>query len=159
MQVERRRHPRYKVNDNAFAVLNPEPVRLVPILDIGLGGIGIYLNDQNQWPDNASKLEIMVADCSFYLENLPFQSVCDFQSFPAKPSNLPDGRRCSLKFGSLTPSQKSELKYFIRKYTQGDKMWQVMQKFYHLLHPFSAQKHSGQRCHPGIWQNVYRPTV
>ena len=159
MQVERRRHPRFKVNDNAFAVLNPEPVRLVPILDIGLGGIGIYLNDQNQWPDNASKLEIMVADCSFYLENIPFEAISNFKALPANVSKLPGGRRCSLIFGSLSPSQKSELKYFIRSYTQGGAFRQVMQRFSKVLHPFREHNHSGPSCNTRIWQNLHRPSV
>ncbi len=159
MQVERRRHPRYKVKNNAFAIINPEPVRLVPILDIAMGGVGVYVNDSDQWLNKASKLEIMVADCSFYLENLPFESISDFKAFPANSSNLLDGRRCSLKFGTLTPSQKSKLKYFIRNYAQGGTIWQVRRKFSKLLHPFRAHKHSGQSCNTGIWQNFHRPTI
>jgi hypothetical protein len=39
MEIERRRHPRFRVRDNAFAAFQPEPVKLVPIIDIGLGGL------------------------------------------------------------------------------------------------------------------------
>jgi hypothetical protein len=159
MQVERRRHQRYKIKDNAFAIINPEPVRLVPILDIAMGGVGVYVNDREQWLIEASKLEIMVADCSFYLANLPFESIANFNAFPAKPSNLIDGRRCSLKFSTLTLSQKTELKYFIRNYAQRGTLWQVVQKFSKMLHPSRTQKHSGPSCNTGIWQNAHRPTV
>ena len=159
MQVERRRHPRYKVKDNAFAIINTEPVRLVPILDIAMGGLGIYMNGDDPWLNKASKLEIMVADCSFYLENIPFEAISNFKALPANVSKLPGGRRCSLIFGSLTPSQKSELKYFIRSYTQGGAFRQVMQRFSKVLHPFREHNHSGPSCNTRIWQNLHRPSV
>ena len=159
MQVERRKNQRYNVKDSAFVIINPEPVRLVPILDIALGGVGVYVNNEDHWLNKVSKLEIMVADCSFYLANLPVESISNFKAFPANPSYPIDGRRCSLKFGSLTLSQKTELKYFIRNYAQMGILWQVMQKFSKVLHPFRAQNHSAPSCNTGIWQNLQRPTV
>jgi len=159
MQVERRKHPRYKVKDNAFAIINSDPVRLAPILDVAIGGLGVLMNGDGQWLNQASKLEIMVADCSFYLENIPFEAISNFKALPANVSNLPGGRRCSLIFGSLTPSQKSELKYFIRSYTQGGAFRQVMQRFSKVLHPFREHNHSGPSCNTRIWQNLHRPSV
>jgi len=159
MQVERRKHPRYKVKNNAFAIVNPEPVRLVPILDISMGGAGIYLNNEDPWLNKSSKLEIMVADCSFYLANITFDAISNCRAFPADSSNLVDGRRCSIKFGALTHSQKSELKFFIRTHTQRGLLWQVMQKLRKGLHPAAAQKHSPPSCNPGLWQNLHGPTA
>jgi hypothetical protein len=159
MQDERRRHRRYRVKDNAFAVVNPEPVKLVPILDIALEGIGVWVNDGEELLRESSKLEIMLADCSFYLENLPLESISTAKAFPASNSNLLEGRRCSIKFGNLTSHQESELKYFIRNYAQGGKIRQVIQKFSKVFYPFRAHKHSGQSCNTGIWQNLHRPTV
>jgi len=159
MQVERRMHPRYQIKGNAFAIINPEPVRLVPILDIAMGGAGVYVNNEDQWLNTSSKLEIMVADCSFYLANIAFDSISDCRAFPANPSNLIDGRRCSIRFGTLTPSQKSELKFFIRNHTQRGMLWQLYQTFSKLLHAGSAQKHSTPSCNPGLWQNLHGPTV
>jgi len=159
MQVERRRYPRYQVKSNAFAVINPEPVRLVPILDIAMGGAGVYVNNEDQWLTKSSKLEIMVADCSFYLANIAFDSISDCRAFPATHSNLVDGRRCSIKFGTLTPGQKSELKYFIRNYTHRGVLWQVYRKFSKVLHAGNSQKHSAPSCNPGLWQNLHGPTV
>ena len=90
MQVERRKHRRFQVNDKAFTVLNPDPVKLVPIMDIGMGGLGIYMNDDGGWPSNSSRLEIMVADCSFYLENLSFNIVSTVKPFPVHSASLLD---------------------------------------------------------------------
>ena len=124
-----------------------------------MGGVGIYMNNEDQWLNRVSKLEIMVSDCSFYLANLSFEYISSFKAFPANPSNLINGRRCSLKFGTVTLSQKSELKYFIRNYVQRGALWQAMQKFSKVLQPFRAQKHSAPSCNTGIWQNLHRPTI
>ena len=159
MHVERRNHPRYHVVENAFAITNQEPVRLAPIFDISIEGIGVYLSSENQWLNQISTLEIMLADCSFYLENLPVVSISDFKALPTNSANLLDGRRYNLKFGTLTASQKHELKYFIRNYTQGNKVWQVMQKIRKMLRPFRANNHAGQSCSTGIWPNLHRPTI
>ena len=43
MTVERRKDPRFQVKDKCFAVINPDPVKLVPIIDISQGGLGFYL--------------------------------------------------------------------------------------------------------------------
>jgi c-di-GMP-binding flagellar brake protein YcgR len=158
MPVERRRQPRYRVKDNAFAVINDEPVKLVPILDIAMGGLGVYVHEGALRMNESSKLEIMLADCSFYMENLPFELISNFKAFPARPANLLDGRRFSLKFGKLMPRQKSQLIYFIRNYTEGRVMLQLLQRFNKLLHPSRAPKYAGQSCNTGIWQGLHRPT-
>ena len=159
MNIERREHRRFRVKNNAFTVINPDPVKLVPILDIGMGGLGFYLDNGAQWLKESSKLEIMVADCSFYLENLPFQIISKFKAFPADASNLIDGRRYGLKFGNLRPSQKSHLKYFIRNYTERSTILHFLQNFSKLLQPIWANKYSSQSCNTKIWQGLQRPSL
>ena len=156
MTVERRINPRFQVKDKCFAVINPDPVKLVPIIDISQGGLGFYLNDNEDWLNKTSKLEIMVADCSFYMEKLPFEVVTDSVAFPNQSTSLLDGRRYGLKFGHLQPNQKSQLKYFIRNYTEGGTIVQLQQKITKLLHPIWANKHTSDNCKPGIWQSLHR---
>jgi hypothetical protein len=158
LPVERRKYERYRVKANAFAVINPEPVKLVPILDIAMGGIGVYVNEGALWITESSKLEIMAADCSFYMENIPFVLISNLKAFPAQPSNLIDGRRFSLQFGRLMPHQHSQLKYFIRNYTEGRLMMQLVGRLHKLLHPFRMPKYAGQSCNTGMWQGLHRPT-
>ena len=158
MPVERRRLPRYKIKDNAFAVINNQPIKLVPILDIAMGGLGVFVSGGALGINESSRLEIMVADCSFYMENLPFEVISILEAFPARPSNLIDGRRFSLQFGKLMPRQQSQLKYFIRTYTEGRVILQLLQRVNKLLHPFRAPKYAGQSCNTGIWQGLHRPT-
>jgi len=158
MQIERRESQRYPVKENAYAVINPDPLKVVPILDVGAGGLGIYVDDNGKLPDTSSKLEILVADCSFHLENLPFEIILSRRALPAGTSNLLAGQRCSLKFGSLMPRQKSQLKYFIRNYTEGNIALQIMQKFSKLFQPIWANQYSAKSCTPGIWQGLQHPT-
>ena len=155
MQTERRKHRRYKVKDSAFAVINPDPVKLVPILDIAMGGLGIYVDDGAKWMNESPKLEIMMADCSFYLDNLPFEIISKFRAFPGDASNILDGRRYSLKFGNLRPVQKSSLKYFMRNYTLGGSKLQILRRFSKLLRPAWTKKYSEQSCNLGIWQSLH----
>jgi hypothetical protein len=150
MQRERRQHRRLKVKDNAFAVINPDPVKMVPIIDIGMGGLGIYVNNGAKWIDDCAKLEIMVADCSFYLNNLPFEIIANLKAFPWDNSSVLDGRRYSLKFGNLRPVQISRLKYFIRNYTRGSSKLKLLRSLSNLLHPNCANNYSGQTCSLGI---------
>jgi len=44
MRVERRQFKRYCSKDSAFAVFKAEPVKLVPIVDISVGGLGFSVN-------------------------------------------------------------------------------------------------------------------
>lgn len=155
MQAEQRKHRRFRVKENAFAVINPDPVRLVPILDIAMGGLCIYVNDGAKWMNDSQKLEIMVADCSFYLDSIPFEIISNFRAFPGDASNMLDGRRYSLKFGNLRPVQKARLKYFIRNYTRGGSKFQFLRKFSKLLHPTWTNKYAEQGCNLGIWQGPH----
>lgn len=159
MHVERRKNQRFQVNDKCFVVINPDPVKLVPIIDISLGGVGFYFDDNQNWLEKSEKLEIMAADCSFYLEKLPFSVVSSTLAFPAQSTSLLDGRRYSLKFGHLQPNQQTRLKYFIRNYSEGGYFLQFKQKFSKLLHPTWANKYTNDRCKPGIWQSLHRPSL
>jgi hypothetical protein len=159
MTNERRKHRRYRVKDNVFTVINPDPVKVVPILDIGMGGLGIYLDDGARWLDTSAKLEIMVADCSFYLEKLPFQIVANVRAFPNNASNLMDGHRYSIKFGNLRPGQKSHLKYFIRHYTEKGLISQALHGISKLLHPSRAHELSTRSCNTRSWQSLPRSPI
>ena len=159
MPIERRKHRRFQVKDNAFTVINSDPVKVVPIIDIGMGGLGIYLDDGARWLDTSSKLEIMVADCSFYLERLPFQIVANNRAFPDNEFNLMDGRRYGIKFGNLRPAQKTHLKYFMRNYTEKGTISHLLQSINKFLHPIWAKKYSVQSCNTRIWQGLHRSSL
>ena len=145
MEIERRRHPRFRVRDNAFAVFQPEPVKLVPIVDIGLGGLGIGVNGINtsdEWLNGASCLEILIDDCSFYMDNLGYEILAKFRSLPRNAVS-PFQNIYGLKFVDLMPSQQSQLKYFIRNYTTGGMTPKFIRKFNQHIHQFFDKKDYG----------------
>lgn len=158
MVNERRKYPRYRVNDNAFALINSKPVKLFRILDIAMGGLGIYVHDTAQWKNDSARLEIMAADCSFYMENLPYELTSDSRALLERPSNLVDGQRVSLRFGKLMTRQQVQLKYFIRNYTEGRLMLQFLQRLNKMLHPFRTPRYAAQSCNTGMLQGFHRPT-
>jgi len=119
----------------------------------------VYVNDNEDWLNKTSKLEIMAADCSFYMEKLPYAVVSNARAFPHQSTSLLDGRRYSLKFGHLQPNQKSQLKYFIRNYTEGGTLLQLQQKISKLLRLIWANKHTSDSCKPGIWQSLHRSSL
>ena len=148
MEIERRRYPRFSVRDNAFAVFQPEPVKLVPIVDIGLGGLGIGVNGINtdaEWLNRASSLEILIDDCSFYIDNLSYELLPKFRSVTQNAAS-PFQKTYGLKFKNLKPGQLYWLKSFIRNHTTGGMTPKFIRKFNHHFRQFLDKKDYGAAC-------------
>lgn len=148
MEIERRRHPRFNIRDNAFAVFQPEPVKLVPIVDIGLGGLGIGVNGINtgaEWLNKGSCLEILVDDCSFYLDNLGYELLPKFRSVPHN-ADSPFQKIYGLKFIDLEPGQQYQLKSFIRNHTTGGMTPKFIRNFNQHIRQFLDKRDNGAAC-------------
>lgn len=132
MAIERRNYPRYCVRDNAFAVIGPEPVTLVPVIDISLGGLGIGVNSINLRADGLDvppkKLEIVIDDGSFYLDKLPYQLLAQYRNVSGNPGGSFQNIY-GVQFVDLMPSQHTWLKYFIRNHTRGGMTPKFIRKF------------------------------
>ena len=120
MAIDRRKYPRYCVRDNAFAIVGPEPVTLVPVIDISLGGLGIGVNSIHLRADGldvrSTKLEIVIDDGSFYMDKLPYRLIARYWNFSGNPFGSFQ-TIYGVKFVDLMASQQTRLKYFIRFYT------------------------------------------
>ena len=134
MRVERRKFERHCLKDSAFAVIKAESIQLIPIVDISLGGLGISVNGDLEKLYGSSSLEILVDDCSFYLDNLSYTSGRSFRNHHWNTSTSLPNQFSGLKFVDLMPSQRTQLRRFIRKYTYGGKMPRFVRKIYHFLH-------------------------
>jgi hypothetical protein len=159
MENDRRKHSRYCVRGQAFAVFKPEPVQLVPIIDISLGGLGISVNARNgnrQGVNLCSLLEIMADDGSFYMDNLPYEFLSERRSTDWDPLISAPHRFNGIKFLNLMPVQKSELKHFIRNYTIGGLTPKIIRKFSQILQQFMGKKDFEDSCQ-NIW--LQRPTL
>jgi hypothetical protein len=67
-------------------------------------------------PADATGMDLLYAREAFYLENLPFKSICDVEIPSGFPGSTVFMRRYSAKFENLTPDQTSKLKRFIQKH-------------------------------------------
>jgi hypothetical protein len=148
MKMERRKYPRFSVRDNAFALFQPEPVKLAPIVDVSLGGLGIGVNGTDTNDEKfkkASCLEILIDDCSFYIDNLGYELLPRLRSAP-RNAVTPFQNIYGLKFVNLGPSQLSRLKSFIRNHTTGGRTPKFIRKFNQHFHQFFDKKDYGAAC-------------
>ena len=155
--MERRKYPRFRVRDNAFALFQPEPVKLAPIVDVGLGGLGIGVNGidtSDEWLKGASSLEILIDDCSFYIDNLGCEILTKFRSAP-RNAITPFQNIYGLKFVNLMPSELSRLKSFIRNHTTGGMTPKFIRKFNQHFHQFLDKKDYGAACRNISLQRPY----
>ena len=108
---ERRKHKRFPVTDNAFAVLrfSPASTKIGRIIDISLGGMAFEYENSDEWGDTPKELSILFGDDDFYLEKIQFETISDtIISF-----SFTETRRRGIKFGDLSASQKEQLNNFI----------------------------------------------
>ena len=148
MAIERRKNPRYCVRDNAFAVFGPEPVKLVPIVDISLGGLGIGINGINLSADGfngPAKLEIVIDDGCFYMDNLHYQLLPQYRNFYQNAFGLFQNIY-GVKFVDLMSSQYIRLKYFIRHHTRGGMTPKFIHKLNAHLHQITGKKDFPDSC-------------
>jgi len=117
--VDRRKHKRFGVRDGGIALLTPRgPSSTVvgDILDISMTGLSFRYLADGAAHNGSSKVTIAFPESTYYLRELPIETVSDFE-IAKMPFGSLSPRRRSLKFGSLTQSQRSHLEYFIRNHT------------------------------------------
>ncbi len=155
MQSERRKNHRHTIRDKAFALIGSESVKMMPIINIGIGGLGVCADDA--WQIKASHLEILMEDCSFYLDRIPFKKILNFSAACSSPFHSAQNNRCGLEFGMLMPSQIFKLRYFIRNYTRRGATPSIVGRFHHHLHLLWSKKHTSQTCE-NIWRSYQHPS-
>ena len=148
MASERRKNPRFNVRENAFAVFGSDPVQLVPIVDVSLGGLKIAFNGFKMSPERVNgseKLEILIDDCSFFMNNLSYRLLPHSRNVPHKPGGTHQNI-CGLKFVNLMPSQLAQLRHFIRNHTKGGMTPKFMRKLNRHLFQLKSKKNFGTAC-------------
>jgi hypothetical protein len=117
--VERRKHKRFHAKDGTFAVLRPQwpySTKIGQIIDISMGGLAFSDVAGEDQPNRSYELDILLAEHSFHLTKIPFETIWD-QEAEQLPSSTLSMRRCGVQFGELTRNQKSQLEYFVWHYT------------------------------------------
>jgi hypothetical protein len=116
--LERRKHKRFQVQDDAIAVLRPIVDKRGPIIDISRGGLAFRYITAKESLDRSLKLDILLPDLSFYLGHLPIRTVRDFEVTSEYALGSTKTRRCSVQFGKLTQKQISQIESFMVKHTR-----------------------------------------
>jgi hypothetical protein len=135
-RIEHRYHNRYQLTENAFALIRPistgplkisgmsmgciacavfnaRPVKLGKIDNISMGGLMFNHADSKEQLSQALVLDILLADCGFYLGDIPFKTISDVMIPDEVFSDAIEIRQVRLQFQQLNAVQRARLKDFI----------------------------------------------
>jgi hypothetical protein len=119
VQLDRRQHNRFRVQDGAFVILRPGDPGVGRLIDISMGGLRFEYMSWNASRIETVKLDISLKDSAFGLYDIPYQSIWE-ETIHENPLASFYWKRCGVKFGELTQAQISQLEYFIQNYTEGE---------------------------------------
>ena len=119
-QTERRKHKRFQVPVDACVALRSDYVEVGQVIDIGMGGLAFRFVPREGWPSGADQLDIFMANRSYCLCQVPFKTISEFKITDEDQTCGITMKRGSVKFGKLTPNQRSHLDYFIQNHTMGE---------------------------------------
>jgi len=97
----------------ACAVFNARPARLGKIDNISMGGLMFHHVDSRAQLSQTFVLDILLADCGFYLANMPFKTITDVVIPEDVPGDSIEMRQVRLQFQKLNAIQQARLKNFI----------------------------------------------
>ena len=97
----------------AFAVFNAKPAKLGKIDNISMGGLMFHHADSTAQLGQTLVLDILLADCGFYLANIPFKTITDVVIPDEVSSDAIEIRQVRLQFQKLNVDQQARLKDFI----------------------------------------------
>lgn len=116
--VERRRQPRLKVRDVAFAVLG-DGEEMGQVMDINLLGLSFhYLTDGSEKP-TCDSMDIILAEDDLHIRDIPFRRVLDLEILNGMTFSSLKKHRYGVEFGELSAKQRAQLDHFIRHHTAG----------------------------------------
>ena len=116
--VERRKHTRFQVPKSAFVGFGPYDAKVGQIIDVSTGGLAFrYVGTEE--PSNG-ELSIFLAERDFYVGQIPFKTISDFEIAGKTPSTSVPLRRSGVQFGQLTEHQTSQLEHLLHSLTLGE---------------------------------------
>lgn len=111
---ERRRHPRFRVKEGAFAVISPYPRKLGQIIDISIGGLLFeYIDSQNE-KDTTKEKAIFLSSLHRYVSDLQFKTIEDFVAKDHPSFSSLKMRKRRVEFDNLSFIQLLELDCFLK---------------------------------------------
>jgi c-di-GMP-binding flagellar brake protein YcgR len=116
--VERRKYQRFRVQEGAFAVFGPGSGKIGQVVDVSMGGLAFHYMPGAESSDEFTELSIFLAENSFYLRKLDFETVWDEQARRVPFSSI-KVRRSGVQFLSMTKAQAAQLESFVEQHTLG----------------------------------------
>lgn len=114
LATERRCHPRYSAPERALVAVTGDDFALpYHLIDISEGGMAFRYLNEDPLPLTDSRMDIYFNE-DLHVGRLPVRVVADRQL----PGDSIPKRRCSMRFGTLTPAQQIQLQAFIRSHIQ-----------------------------------------
>ena len=117
---DRRIHKRFKVQDDALAVLRTNIRKVGQIVDIGRGGLAFRYMSNGERLNGLFELDILLANNGFRLEKVSIKAISDFEIDNEVCFSFITMRRLCAQFEKLRHNQISQLEYFILNHTIGE---------------------------------------
>lgn len=112
----------------AMATLRARPNKMGQIKNISIDGLSFRYIDPQDWSnesiesdrtDQSLELDIIMADCQFYLGNLPFRTIFDVDIKDNLSFNTFKMKQMGVGFGALTQNQRKKLTDLIQNHKSG----------------------------------------
>ena len=118
-RIDRRKYPRYRVNEGAYAALSPDSTIMGQIVDISRGGLCFRYIVHREQAFESVATHIFVGDNGFYLEKMPYKIIEDepLENGSSFLSLMMRQRR--VQYFNLNPNQLAQLDYFLFNRTRG----------------------------------------
>ena len=119
VEVEQRKHKRFRVEDRAHIVCELPDIGAGRLIDISMNGLRFEYAVGQAPSIEQTELEIYVSHSGFRLYGMLSKPIWDFVTYEV-PTNTLQIRQCGMEFGELGPQQTSQLEYFVRHHTLGE---------------------------------------
>jgi hypothetical protein len=103
--------------EGAYAAISPNSNKIGQIIDISMGGLCFkYINTENksEEPVNRNQESIFLSSMGYYVGDLPFQTVADYEITDAPSFSSMEVRKRHVKFTDLTFKQLFDLDYYLK---------------------------------------------
>ncbi|MBW2177076.1 MAG: PilZ domain-containing protein [Deltaproteobacteria bacterium] len=117
---ERRKYPRFKAVNGAFAAVRQNANQMGQIQDISVGGLAFkYLANEGTF-NGARTLDIFIIKQELYIKDIPIQLIRDTEVEKESPYSTVPMRQQSVQFGELSVEQRSRLIHLMQYHTVGE---------------------------------------
>ncbi len=118
--VERRRHKRVQVANEAFFVVSPHCAGLGEVVDISKGGIAFCYVADTEWSGELFERGVLFGDNDFFLEDVPLKTISDSVVENGAIAGARKVRQRAVQFGELSERQRILLEQLISNSSGGE---------------------------------------